>query len=369
MRSGPFRVALATSFTFATGILIPLSLRASDEIVPSKTDLLQHAQAAFAVLPTQYSLTLHTHRNGGGFHAWQRFVTVSSLVEYESASGDGRFSSLARALLADRHGLDGNDDFLWVAEAALDMAAVMTDKLSQQHAIQDAETIFKQIATQYWDETCGGGVWWDHARTYKNAITNELFLDVAARLRNVTGSSDYKNWAERTWRWFSESGMISPSHAVNDGLNHHCHNNGGPPYSYNQGVVLDALLHLFAITGKKPLLDEATRIAEEALAAGTTQGNGFREAEVPMTVDSQIFRGIFVRALGHLVLALPPGPERAHLSSWLQDESRALWKNRFQQAHFNATWEKAPQQPSAQAQITAANLFVAAASLPNDATQ
>ena len=80
-----------------------------------------------------------------------------------------------------------------------------------------------------------------------------------------------------------------------------------------------------------------------------------------MSVDSQIFRGIFVQAIGHIARALPQGVERTRLSLWLHNEGLAVWKNRYQKARFNATWENTPRKPSAQAQITAANLFVAAA--------
>ncbi len=42
-----------------------------------------------------------------------------------------------------------------------------------------------------WDGICGGGVWWSHERTYKNAITNELFLLAAARLANRVPGQGY----------------------------------------------------------------------------------------------------------------------------------------------------------------------------------
>ena len=107
--------------------------------------------------------------------------------------------------------------------------------------LQAAKTIFSHN-TAGWDDTCGGGLWWTTAKTYKNAITNELFLTLAAQLHLRTpGDTGYLTWAQRTWEWFSASGLIGTTGLVNDGLSSACQNNGGPTWTYNQGVILGGL--------------------------------------------------------------------------------------------------------------------------------
>src|SRR5581483_9133810 len=67
-----------------------------------------------------------------------------------------------------------------------------------------AKFLFKDMAAG-WDDHCGGGIWWNKERRYKNAIANELFLLAAARLHQRTpddrGPGSYLDWARREWRW------------------------------------------------------------------------------------------------------------------------------------------------------------------------
>ena len=327
----------------------------------SRAPPLQQARMALDILSEHYARELHTHHDGDAFHAWQRFVSVGTLMDYEAASGDSHFHALAGELLADHRGLDGNDDDLWLAEAELDWAVQDGNRERQRNALKNAARIFSRLTVHAWDGACGGGVWWDHAHTYKNAITNELFIDVAARLSVMTGDASYKEWALKSWRWFEGSGMILTSHAVNDGLDARCLNNGSPTYSYNQGVILDALRNLTVLTGDPYFLLQAAQIARQAIGKRTTPDGGFREATGVMNIDSRIFRGIFVHALGRLVPALPAGEDREALKTWLTGESVRLWANRFPDAQFDSDWNATPFTPSAQAQLTAASLFVAAA--------
>ena len=50
-----------------------------------------------------------------------------------------------------------------------------------------------------WDDACGGGLRWNTTSGYKNAITSELFLTLAALLHQRTPGEQggYLTWAQR----------------------------------------------------------------------------------------------------------------------------------------------------------------------------
>ncbi|GBR69126.1 glycoside hydrolase family 76 protein [Gluconobacter kanchanaburiensis] len=313
----------------------------------------QRAEKTLQTLMTRYGMP--DGPDWRGLHAWQRFVTVSMLTDYEALSGNVLFRRTALRALQNRRGLDGNDDDLWVAQADLDMVR-LTHNPSQA---QDARAIFDTIASKYWDGHCGGGVWWDHARTYKNAITNELFLSTAARLYEATHDPAYKNWALKSWAWFRQSGMITSANLISDGLDSRCRNNGGPAYSYNQGVILDGLLEIVPLTNDGAPQQTALRIALAAIRAFTPAAGAFREPGGPMNTDARIFRGIFVRALGHIAATGIDAAACTEIAAWLSQQARSAWATRKAGTRISDTWSDRPFHPSVQAQITAASLFMA----------
>jgi predicted alpha-1,6-mannanase (GH76 family) len=181
------------------------------------------------------------------------------------------------------------------------------DLTGDRRYLAAARTIFANLVTG-WDSACGGGVWWNNDRRYKNAISNELFLALAARLHQRCGSDhdSYLEWALREWDWFQASGLIGADNLVNDGLNARCENNSGVTWTYNQGVLLGGLAALYEITRETAYLTQGEAIADAALSLLTSPAPAVtpgilvepgESATAPTDADRPQFKGVFMRNL------------------------------------------------------------------------
>jgi predicted alpha-1,6-mannanase (GH76 family) len=246
-----------------------------------------------------------------GTHWWQAAVALSTVETYAQTTGDTSFDVvIARAFAVNASGKFENsssDDTAWWALAWL-QAYDLTHVSSY---LSMAETDANYIH-QAWDDACGGGVWWHRSpRAYKNAISNELFLELTAWLHNrIPGDTKYLGWAEAEWSWLDQSGMINDNDLVNDGLDDTCANNAGITWTYNQGVILAGLAQLYQATGNRSLLTTAERLARSAIGQLTVGGVLAEPCEVAACADqldndTRAFKGIFVRDLK--VLAVTAG--------------------------------------------------------------
>ncbi|GAA4212601.1 glycoside hydrolase family 76 protein [Actinocatenispora rupis] len=166
-----------------------------------------------------------------------------------------------------------------------------------------AETI-ATYAYGYWDPgTCGGGVWWDAEKTYKNAVTNGLFIRLTAELHNrIPGDRTWLSRATTAWHWFTASGLINSSGLVNDGLTSACASNGQTVWSYNQGLAIGAGMELWRATHDPSVRATALRLADAGITSSALNDNGvLRESCDPLgsTCDDNAkqFKGVFLRYL------------------------------------------------------------------------
>jgi len=218
------------------------------------------------------------------------------------------------------------------------------DLTSEVRYLDAARAIFANLLTG-WDDACGGGVWWNTERRYKNAITNELFLTLAARLhQRCPGAGDYLDWARREWDWFCARGLVGTSGLVNDGLDDSCQNNRGQTWTYNQGVVLGGLAALYEITGDATHLRQGEAIADAALssltAAAPDSKHGIllepgEQNTARSDGDRPQFKGIFVRNLYDFYRQSP----RPAYGEFICDNARSIWaNNRNSNNQFGLHW-------------------------------
>jgi predicted alpha-1,6-mannanase (GH76 family) len=237
---------------------------------------------------------------------------------------------------------DSNDDEGWWALAWIDAY----DVTKKPEYLAMAQTIFTDMTTQWDTTTCGGGVWWSkdlkHS-AYKNAITNELFLAIAASLANrITAparKTEYLSWAQKEWRWFSASGMINSDNMINDGLNAAnpaaCTNNRQTTWTYNQGVILGALVELYKADHDPALLPRAKTIAIATMTHLVT-GAGVLEEPPGGGPDLPQFKGIFMRNLARLNRAA----RSAQYRRFVDINADSIWsKDRGANYEFGSHWQ------------------------------
>jgi predicted alpha-1,6-mannanase (GH76 family) len=211
------------------------------------------------------------------------------------------------------------DDEAWWALAWLKAY----DLTHNQEYLDAAQEIFTDMTTG-WTTNCNGGIWWDKDKTYVNAIANELFLNVAASLASRTKNIKYLDWAIKEWRWFEASSMINADDNINDGLDGKCHNNGFTVWTYNQGVIIGALIELSKASFDTSYIQIANKIAWAGIHKLTnTNGILHDPCEKGCGGDVSQFKGIFSRNIA-LLFAVTGD---AALKLFLETNARSILEN------------------------------------------
>ncbi|KAL8829761.1 MAG: hypothetical protein Q9191_001830 [Dirinaria sp. TL-2023a] len=207
--------------------------------------------------------------------------------------------------------------------------------------------------------TCGG-IWWNKQHQANVAIANELFLAVAASLANRSGNRPYYlNWALQQWRWFAKSGLINRDLNINDGLDlNTCQNNNGVVWTYNQGVILGALVELSKAQADSSYLKIAAGIARAALKKlSGADGILHEPCEPNCGGDGNQFKGIFMRNL-QLLQEASPSPD---FNAFIFKNADSIWANdRSQDNQLGLVWSGPFKGATASTQSSALDALVAA---------
>lgn len=303
---------------------------------------------------------------------WQQANALETVIDYSSRTNTTTYiGDIATTFNANKSSsfLDGYyDDEGWWALAWMKAY----DLTNTANYLSMSKAIFNDM-TGGWDSICGGGTWWDKDKTYKNAIANELFLEVAARLHQRTpgdtvggGSgprhTSYIDWANKEWQWFKNSGMLNASNLVNDGLDGStCANNGGNPWTYNQGVILGALTDLYKITDDSSYLAQAEAIADANNRTNINDDGILYERGCEPSnscgTDGPQFKGIFMKNLYYLYQS----DNKQAYKSFIIKNVDAIWnRGRDRSNHLGLHWDGPFDQAQARNQSSAMDAVNAA---------
>lgn len=289
------------------------------------------AQTAVEELQTYYDAATGLFNTTGW---WNSANALDAMVGYMKRTGSREYvgdlsNTFTKALNEAPPPTPGNfidtayDETQWWALTWLDAYELTFNPAY----LQMAERLQLYVTGAWTPSQCGGGLVWQSTNTYQNAVTNELFLELSARLYLVTHQASYLHWAEKELTWFNASGLINSSHLVNDGLTTTCQNNGQTTWTYNQGIILGGLTAMYKATGEQTYLSEAKQIADAATSTlVSTTGvltdpcTGICQSQNP---DQSQFKGIFLRNLATLYeVTQDPGYER-----FIERNASSIWQN------------------------------------------
>jgi len=269
----------------------------------------------------------HLYKRAGW---WNAANIMEAMIDHSRLSGATDKRRCAVIFRANRHKMLGSfrnwayDDSGWWAMAWLKAY----DLFHVASYLTTAQKIFDYMLKNGWDDHCNGGMNWMRNHPYKNAVTNELFILLAARLAShqtdTARRAYYLGWSIKGYNWLAQSGMLNDDHLYNDGLDH-CINNKGNTWTYNQGVILAAEKELFTLTGDKDYLESAHKTALACMRIVADKDSILTDKlGKDAGPDCPQFKGIFVREL-------------AELNSVLKDQAIT----RFILHNADIAWQKA----------------------------
>lgn len=331
-------VALAVCLVPAAAHAAPTAEPAAKASVPSASTSVGRARVAADVLMNSYDPDKAWFPSSW----WNSAVALQTIGDYMQRTGDKRYlAQLDNTFVKDQgtfpagqlsgDPLLGNftsraiDDSEWWGLTWVEAYDLTGQKKYLDMSIKIADYVYG-----YWDpSTCGGGVWWNAEKTYKNAVTNGLWIRLTAELHNrIHGDKLWLGRSTTAWNWYVNSGLINSDYLVNDGLNSDCTNNGQTVWSYNQGLAIGAGLEVYRETKNPQVLAEVRKLANAAMTSSSLTSNGILTEScdaLDRTCDDngKQFKGIFMRYWTDLV-------DTTHdpaYTAFLDTQANSIWND------------------------------------------
>ncbi|TVY56359.1 Mannan endo-1,6-alpha-mannosidase DCW1, partial [Lachnellula cervina] len=213
-----------------------------------------------------------------GYFWWETGAMFGSLMDYWYYTGDSTYNEVVSQgmLFQTGNGDDylpqnqtngmGNDDQAFWGMSAMTAAELgfPNPPADQPQWLALAQAVYNTQLARF-DDLCGGGLHWQaynvlNGYSYKNAIANGGFFNIAARLAAYTGNDSYATHADSTWNWMTAIGLLDKDYMVYDGSDskNNCTVINHQQYSYNAAVFLLGAATMYNHTNGSSIWKERT---------------------------------------------------------------------------------------------------------------
>src|SRR5450432_1328792 len=272
---------------------------------------------------------------------WTYAQILDAVLDGVERTGGQRFGGLIRALYEGQGARGWNSDH-YDDEAWLSLALMRAyDLTSDARYLTTAETIYKDIMTQ-WDTTCCGthlgGIWWDKMKTSKATASNAGPALAGVRLAKRTGNGAYLDFAKKVYAFWWSDMVDQPTFAIYDHLSTDGSRAAGA-LTYNHGLMMAVALELNTVTGEAHYLTEANGFGAYMSVHGTKTSSAgpLLDDGSSCTGDCAAWKGIGYRYLAELY---KHDPTRADFRDVLVSGATAVWTlaRAPNTDFFNAVW-------------------------------
>ncbi|UPK71226.1 glycoside hydrolase family 76 protein [Chitinophaga filiformis] len=307
------------------------------------------------------------NKNNAGdltFNYWPNAHALDVLTDVYLRTNDAAVKSRMDDLLEGMKAKNGNtyinhfyDDMEWMALACLRAYEATSDDRYKT----TAELLWNDIKGG-WDDTWGGGIYWNKDRQNKNTPANAPASIIASRMYQLNRNGEDLAWAKKIYQWQKDNLVDPVTGLVWDGLDGSGTNKSWK-FTYNQGVFIGAAVELYKITGEQTYIADAMKTANNSLAGEFSSGNIMKDEGGG---DGGLFKGILVR---YMMLLITDGSlsstDAAKFVSFLQLNAQTMWLQGTTrpQVIFNTSWTKTAATTDLTTQLSGAMLIEAVARL------
>jgi len=292
------------------------------------------AEKAAAFLQTKYYTPGHYTGNQWGPVEWTDENAAEDLINLMVLRNETTYTAIPEAVQAYYTSYltttTSYDDIAWGIVTALKQRDYAISHGQDSTAFLTRATEYYTTITKGWDmSTCGGGMLWDGAKTYKNSVTTELYLYASALMYQKTNATGMLTNAKTAWTWLDASGLRNAGGLYNDGYTAQCTNNNQTVWIYNQIIGASGLAIMSAVTGDPSYLT-AAQVSIDATIATMTVDGILRETcdditdVVQCNSDQYLFKGIFVKHLGYILGVSNNAALTAKYSGFIEAQAAAV---------------------------------------------